>query len=88
MKTLLVILILASGIWATIASMLILRFLEKHSIPVNFLFLRLLIFRYLGQYRKLTIEETGRVGNLFYHYVIAMNIALALILILIVHSLV
>jgi hypothetical protein len=36
----------------------------------------LMLFKYLPQYRALTLQETGRVGPLFYSYVVAMNLAL------------
>ena len=47
----------------------------------------MLILNYLGQYRKVTLEETGRVGPLFYHYVIPLSIALVLVIILVVSGL-
>jgi len=31
---------------------------------------------YAHRYKKITLEETGKAGTLFYHYVIAANIAL------------
>ncbi|MCW8804901.1 MAG: hypothetical protein OQK56_00455 [Ignavibacteriaceae bacterium] len=33
---------------------------------------------YAHRYKKITLEETGKVGTLFYHWVIAINIALVL----------
>ena len=51
--------------------------LEKHGIKVHWAWLRLLILtKYLGQYRDITRQQTGRTGPLFYSYVIAMNLAL------------
>jgi hypothetical protein len=58
--------------------MLIARDLEKRGIPVTFVWLRLMILKYLHQYSKITREETGRVGPLFYHYVVPLNVALVL----------
>jgi len=87
MPTLLVSLILACGVWAVVASVLIARDLEKHGVSVGFLWLRVMILKYLGQYRKVTLEETGRVGPLFYHYVIPLSVALGLVIILIVRGL-
>ena len=43
-----------------------------------------MILKYLSQYRRVTLEETGQVGSLFYHYVIPLNIALVLMIILVV----
>ena len=33
---------------------------------------------YAHRYKKITLEETGKVGPLFYHWVIAINTALVL----------
>ena len=67
-----------------VAIVLIARDLEKHGISVDFLWLRVMILKYLDEYRKVTLEETGRVGPLFYHYVIPLSVALALVIILVV----
>ena len=77
-------LILVCGGWAVAASLLIARDLEKHGVHVRYLWLRVMILKYLSQYRRVTLEETGRVGSLFYHYVIPLNIALALTIILVI----
>ena len=87
MTTLLVILILACGAWAVVASVLIARYLEKRGISVDFLWLRVMILKYLGQYREVTLKETQRVGPLFYHYVIPLSVALLLVIILIAQGL-
>ena len=42
--------------------------------------MRLYIFKYIRQYHRLTRQETGHVGALFYHYVIPANLALLLVL--------
>jgi len=51
--------------------------LQKRGVKVNWVWLRWLILsKYLGQYRDITRQETGRPGPLFYSYVIGMNLAL------------
>ena len=84
MITSLILMILACGIWATIASILIARDLEKRGTPVEFLWLRVMILKYLGKYSRITREETGHVGPLFYHFVIPLNIALVLVIVIVV----
>lgn len=37
---------------------------------------RLMLFEYMPRYRALTLRETGRVGPLYYSYILAMNLAL------------
>ena len=43
---------------------------------INWVFLRLFVFKYISDYRNITIKETGRPGPLFYPFVISMNLAL------------
>jgi len=80
-------LLILSAIWAVTASLLIARNLEKRGIPISFIWLRLMIFKYLHQYSKITREETGRVGPLFYHYVVPLNIALVLAIVIVIIAL-
>ena len=76
--TILVGLLLVCAMWAVTAAVLIARDLEKRGVPVSFVWLRLMILKYLHQYSKVTREEKGRVGPLFYHYVVPLNVALVL----------
>ena len=46
-----------------------------------FPFIRLFLFRNLERYKEITRRETGKVGPLFYSYIIPINMALALVLI-------
>ena len=51
--------------------------LEKRGVKINWIWFRVLILsRYLGQYRDITRQESGRPGSLYYSYVIAMGLAL------------
>ena len=84
MSALIIGLILVYGVWAVAASLLIARDLEKRGVHVSYLWLRVMILKYLSQYRRITLEETGRVGSLFYHYVIPLNMALVLTIILVI----
>ena len=45
---------------------------------IHWMLLRLYIPRYVGQYRRVTIDEKGRPGPLFYPFVVSMNSALLL----------
>ena len=80
----LIVLMVACAFWAVVASILIARYLQNRGYKVSYLFLRIMIFKYLGQYRELTKRETGHVGPLFYHYVVPLLAALALAIIVIV----
>ncbi len=50
--------------------------LERRGIRVNMPLVRFYFFRYLSQYRSITISETGKVGPLYNAYVAAMLVAL------------
>ena len=43
---------------------------------INWVFLRLFVFKYISDYRYFTIKETGHPGPLFYPFVVSMNLAL------------
>jgi hypothetical protein len=68
--------IACGGLWAAITSVRIYDYLRQKNVPVSFLWLRVLIPKYLSQYRDITLKETGRAGPLFYHFVISINLAL------------
>jgi hypothetical protein len=65
-----------SALWGVMDFILIAAALDKRGIPVNPLLFRVFFFRYLNQYRKATLQETGKVGGLYYSFIIAMNLAL------------
>jgi len=50
--------------------------LQARGHKINWVFLRLYILKYIGQYREVTVRESGRPGPLFYPFVLAMNSAL------------
>jgi len=69
---------LVSVIFGIVFMIMITSFLSKRGIKINYIFLRLYIIKYIHQYRKITIEETGKPGNLFYAFIVSMNLALFL----------
>ena len=76
MSTLFLVLALISVAWGIANSIMITSFLSKRGIKINYLLLRLFIFKYVSQYRKITLEETGKPGPLFYSFLTAWNLAL------------
>ena len=58
------------------SSVLIISFLSTRGIKSNYLLLRIYIYKYVNQYRKITIEETGKVGPLFYSLITSFILAL------------
>ena len=69
-------------LWAVVAAILIAANLHKRGIPVSVVWFRLMVLKYLHEYAKLTREETGQVGPLFYHYVVPLNVALVVMVVL------
>jgi hypothetical protein len=63
-------------IWYIVATLLICEYLRKKNERVNFIFLKLMAPVYASRYRKITRQETGKTGPLFYHWVISINTAL------------
>ena len=73
---------LICAVWAVVAAILIASDLSRRGVPINIIWLRVMILKYLHEYSKLTREETGKVGPLFYHYVVPLNIALVMFILL------
>jgi hypothetical protein len=75
-------------IWYVVTTLLIYENLRRRGQKVSFLWLRVLAPRYASRYKEITKRETGRVGILFYHWVVSINLALISALsALIVHNL-
>ena len=60
----------------TVSSILIAAALDKRGVKTNFLLIRFLIPKYAHQYKKITKQETGKTGSLFYWWVLSINLAL------------
>jgi len=69
---------LISVIFGVVFMIMIVSFLSKRGIKINYLLIRLYIIKYISQYREITIEENGKPGNLFYAFIVSMNLALVL----------
>jgi len=77
LSDILLVVVIVSALWGVASAVLIAEALRKRGVKINWVFLRFLILsKYLGQYRDITRQETGRTGPLFYSYIIAMNLAL------------
>ena len=67
-------------IWFIVIGFVICDWLSERSYKVNYVFIRLFLPVYVNQYKKLTIAETGKVGALYYHWIISINIALVCVI--------
>ncbi len=67
-------------IFYLISSIMIYDDLKKRNIKVSFIFLRFLIPFYANEYKKITLAETGKIGFLFYYWIISINTALLFVI--------
>ena len=61
---------------SVISSIFVVSELQKRGVDANHFYLRWMLFSYLKQYKELTVKESGRVGSLFYIYIVSINAAL------------
>lgn len=69
------------AVWGVISSIIIVSYLSNHGVKVNYLLIRLLLPKYVGQYRTMTVEAMGKPGGWYYSFVISMISALILAII-------
>lgn len=81
LSSFLIMLVVACGIWVATSAVLITAALDRRGMRTPFPFIGLFLFRNLGRYREITLRETGKVGLLYYSYIVAINTALAFALI-------
>lgn len=62
--------------WYIVSGIMIFNELKKRGEKVYFIFLKFMLPFYASKYKKITLEETGTVDRLFYHWLISINIAL------------
>ena len=69
------ILVLVWGCLWVIFAMMIVHELSKRGVRINIILIGFLIIKYIQQYKKITLEETGKVGPLFYPCIMSINLA-------------
>ena len=62
--------------WNIVSGIMIINELTKRKQKINYVFIKLMLPVYAHRYKKITLDETGKVGPLFYHWVVAINTAL------------
>ncbi len=80
-STLLFGLAIVAAVWGIVAGLRIFEALRRRGEKVSFVWIRLMLPVYVHRYAEVTRAETGRAGPLFYHYVVAFNLALAAVLV-------
>lgn len=69
-------------LWALVSLVLLTAALERRGIRTPFPFMGALLFRNFSRYKELTRKETGKVGKLYYSYIVPINAALILFIVL------
>jgi len=65
-----------SVIWNISTTIFIYEDLRMRNMKVNFVLLRLFVPKYVTQYRLITLKENGKIGSLFYHWIVSINTVL------------
>jgi hypothetical protein len=60
-------------VWYIVYSIIIVNELLKRGQKINFTFIKAIIPVYAHRYKKISLEETGKVGSLFYHWIFSIN---------------
>ncbi len=76
MSNLFFVLAILSALCGVVSSIVITSLLSRRGIKINYPFIKVLIIKYVHQYRKITQQENGKPGPWFYSFVISMNLAL------------
>jgi len=76
MSNMFLVLAILSAVCGVVSAIVIASFLSRRGIKINYLFINVLILKYIHQYRKVAQQETGKPGPWFYSYIISMNLAL------------
>jgi hypothetical protein len=67
---------LLAVVWGIVSSMKIVAHLASRGVRINYIFLRVMILRYIGMYHDMTAREAGRPGPWYYSYIASMLLAL------------
>ena len=76
MSNVFLVLAIVSVLCGVVSSIMIATFVSKRGTKINYLFFRIYIYKYVNQYRKITTEENGKVGPLFYSIIGSFILAL------------
>ena len=68
-------------VWALVSMILIARILDVRGLKTPLPLLGVYVFRNLDRYREITLKENGKVGMLFYAFVVPINAAWMLALV-------
>lgn len=64
-----------------VLGMIIVSRLQQRNVSINWILIRLYLPKYVHQYKKMILEETGRVDGLFKGWIVTINAAWVLALV-------
>jgi len=64
-----------------ISSIAVTSYVAKRGVRINFFLYRIMIFKYFNDYRRLTLQETGRIGPWYYAFSAAMILTLVFVVV-------
>ncbi len=76
MSEIAIVIAFVSVAWGIVSTIVIANFLQKRGRKINFIFINVMIFKYIHDYSQITTDETGKPGFWYYSFVISMNVAL------------
>jgi hypothetical protein len=72
----LVALALICVLWGIVSTIRIVQYLSGRGVKINYIFIRVLIMKYVAQYHDMTARQIGRPGPWYYSYITSMLLAL------------
>jgi hypothetical protein len=63
------------ALFNVVITMIIIAELQKRKVKINFFLVKLYIPKYIQQYKKIMLEETGTAGGLYYFWIGSINLA-------------
>ena len=67
-------------LFSVVFSMMIVHELRKRNYKINFFLLRLMIIKYVNDYKKITIAEQGYPGYLYRLYLLSLQLTLLFVI--------
>lgn len=64
--------------WGIVSSIVITSFCSKKGIKINWFLWKIKIFQYVNDYKRITLEETGKPGFWYYSLTVSMGATLFL----------
>jgi hypothetical protein len=64
------------AIWNIVTTIRVYDALHRRGVKASLLWLRVLIPWYVERYKRITLQESGRIGLLYYHWIISINLTL------------